>query len=245
MTKKLAIFGDSVMRGVIYDEKKGKYTFSTAINWKKIERVLNIGIDNHAKMGATIKDGKKRLDRYLSQNADADSVLIEFGGNDCDFDWDKVSKKKSKKHLPKVTPEVFKEHLIDMVSTIRSKGMHPILMTLPTLDAQKYFKWIVSKGRNADNILFFLGDVEHIYRFHELYNLAILEVSMEVGVDLIDIRKVFLENGDKLNELICLDGIHPSIFGEKLIVKSIIAKYQSLSTVIQPRLYNQPALTYN
>ena len=242
MTKKVAIFGDSVMRGVIYDDKKKKYTFSKAIDWKKIERVLDIDIDNHAKMGATIKDGKKRLDKYLANQPEAETIIIEYGGNDCDFDWDYVSQKKSKNHQPKVSPDVFKETLLIMIQQIRDKGIRPMLMTLPTLDAKKYFTWITSNGRNAENILYFLGDVAHIYRFHELYNLAIMEVSMETHVDVIDIRKVFLEHGT-LDELICEDGIHPSPYGEKLIVNDIIKKYKTMSTVVKSRLYNQPILT--
>ncbi len=245
MTKKLAIFGDSVLRGVIYDEKKQRYVFSKAIQWKKIEKSLNIDIDNHAKMGATIQDGNKRLKRYLENRPVADMILIEFGGNDCDFDWQKVAQKRSKKHLPKTPLHLFKETLLDMVFTIRAKGIQPMLMTLPTIDAKRYFNWITADGKNKKNILYFLGDVEHIYRFHEMYNLAIMEVSVEARVDLIDIRKVFLQNGDQLNELICHDGIHPSPYGEKLIVKDIIMRYQSMSTVTRQRLYNQPTFTYN
>ncbi len=244
MTKKIAIFGDSVLRGIIYDEKIKKHTFSKAIDWKRIERELNIEIDNHAKMGATIKDGKKRLDYYLENNPPADIVLMEFGGNDCDFDWQKVSEFKSKNHQPKVTPQIFKQTLIQMVNQIRAKNIKPILMTLPTIDARRYFDWITQNGRSADNILYFLGDVAHIYRFHELYNLAIMEVSIETQADLIDVRKVFLENG-KLDELICHDGIHPSPYGEKLIVEDIIMRYRTVSPTTKTKLYNRPTLTYN
>lgn len=245
MTKKIAIFGDSVMRGVIYDEKKQRYTFSKAIDWKKIERVLNIEIDNYAKMGATITDGMKRLDKYLESDPQADIVLIEFGGNDCDFDWQKVSESKSKNHQPKTTPQVFKETLMEMINKIRLKGMRPMLMTLPTIDSKRYFNWITADGKNKENILYFLGDIEHIYRFHELYNLAVMEASIEAHVDLIDIRKVFLENGDQLESLICHDGIHPSMLGEMMIVEDIIERYKNLSSNVQPRLYNQNILTYN
>lgn len=244
MKKKIAIFGDSVLRGVIYDEIKQKHTFSKAIDWQRIKNELNIEIQNYAKMGATILDGKKRLDQYLDGKPQADIVLIEFGGNDCDFDWQKVSDIQSKNHQPKVTPQVFKQTLRQMVDQLRIKRIKPILMTLPTIDARRYFNWITQYGRNTENILYFLGDIEHIYRFHELYNLAIMEVSIEAQVDLIDVRKVFLENG-KLNELICYDGIHPSPFGEELIVEHIISRYQAISPITKSKLYNRPVLTYN
>ena len=245
MIKKLAIFGDSVLRGVIYDDKKEKYTFSKAINWQKIEKALNIEIDNHAKMGATIIDGKKRLDRYLNQKPDANMILIEFGGNDCDFDWEKVSQKKSKKHQPKVMVDVFKQTLKTMIRDIRSKGIQPILMTLPTIDAKRYFAWISKNKKKVNNILYFLGDIDHIYRFHEMYNLAIIETSVELNVDMIDIRKVFLQKGDQLEKLICNDGIHPTVYAEKLVVKHIIQTYQQLPPAKQTKLYNQPVFTYN
>ena len=42
MKRNVAIFGDSILRGVILDEEKGRYKFSDHIDWASIEDKLNI-----------------------------------------------------------------------------------------------------------------------------------------------------------------------------------------------------------
>ena len=42
MKRNVAIFGDSILRGVIIDEENGKYKFSDHIDWEFIEDKLNI-----------------------------------------------------------------------------------------------------------------------------------------------------------------------------------------------------------
>ena len=34
---------------------------------------------------------KKKLESYIKKHEDIFAVVIEFGGNDCDFDWAKVA----------------------------------------------------------------------------------------------------------------------------------------------------------
>ncbi|MBE6830962.1 MAG: SGNH/GDSL hydrolase family protein [Ruminococcaceae bacterium] len=94
-----------------------------------------------------------------------------------------------------------------------------MLLSLPPIDAQRYFAWI-SRGLNAENILRFLGDIEYIYRWHEMYNLAVYRLAMDQGVPLIDISSAFLKTGN-FQDLICEDGIHPNENGHRLIGQTI------------------------
>ncbi len=220
--KKVAIFGDSVSKGVIYDPKLKKYTFGNGIDFKSIENRLNIKIDNYSKMGATITYGLDKLKAYLNQDPDVDIIVLEYGGNDSDFDWVEVSKNKSKDYQSKTPIDTYKKTLIEMIQLIKSKQIKPIVLTLPSINAKRYYKWISRLNINMKNVLFFLGDVEHIYRYHELYNVTILEVANQFNVEYIDIRKVFLKHSND-KELICQDGIHPTMHAEKLIVEDIIS----------------------
>ena len=61
-----------------------------------------------------------------------------------------------------------------------------------------------------------LGDIQHIYRWHERYNNAIIRVAMESKCQLIDIREAFLDK-KKYEEYLCVDGIHPNEKGHSLI----------------------------
>ena len=91
--------------------------------------------------------------------------------------------------------------------------IHAVILLLP---------WI-TKDLNAENILHWLGDVEHIYRWHEMYNLVVVRLAAVKHVPLIDIHKAFLESRDYLN-MYCEDGIHPNEAGHSLI-SNVIQKY--------------------
>ncbi len=219
--KHVAIFGDSVSKGVIYDQKLKRYTTGHGIDWHTIEQKLNIKIENYSRMGATITYGFEKLKKFLDTNPNVDTIVLEYGGNDCDYDWAKVAEVKSKDYLPNTTINQYRKTLQEMVKLIREKNIKPIILTLPSINAKKYYKWIGRNGLNMKNILYFLGDVEHIYRHHELYNVTLLEVAKAMDVETIDIRRVFLNNGNP-NQMICLDGIHPTMYAEGLIVEEII-----------------------
>ena len=98
-------------------------------------------------------------------------------------------------------------------------GGNPVLLTLPPIDAHRYFNWF-TQGENVENILQWLGDIDRIYRWHEMYNLAVCRVAMQEGVLLLDISSRFLERSH-YEELLCEDGIHPNEKGHELIFESL------------------------
>ncbi len=219
--KHVAIFGDSVSKGIIYDSKSKRYTTGHGIDWNAIEEQLHIKIDNHSRFGATITYGYEKLKTYLDSNPLVDVIVLEYGGNDCDFDWKKVAAVKSRNYQPNTPINEYKKTLMDMIKLIQSKNIKPILLTLPTINSKKYYKWIARNVFDMKNVLYFLGDVEHIYRHHELYNVTLLEVAKALNVETIDIRRVFLDT-EHPNKMICLDGIHPTVYAEQLIVRYVI-----------------------
>jgi len=223
--KNVAIFGDSILRGVMIDNITKKYVFSKSIDWKGIEKELNIKISNFSKMGSTIKYGYSKLDNYLKNNPDADVIILEFGGNDSDYDWIKVASEKSEKHTSKTSMCDFEKILNDMLDLIIQEDIKPIMMTLPPIHSTRYFDWLTRNGINKESILNFLVDKEVIYRRQELFNAKIVEIANKRSIELVDIRSRFLASDDFLN-LICEDGIHPNEIGENLIVQCFIEKFQ-------------------
>jgi lysophospholipase L1-like esterase len=56
-----------------------------------LKSTINGYIKNISKFGDTLLKGAQKLREYLSKNK-SDVVIIEFGGNDCDFYWEEISK---------------------------------------------------------------------------------------------------------------------------------------------------------
>ena len=55
--REIVLWGDSIMRGVVYDEAKQKYSLASP-NWAEAaSRVLGIPLRNRARMGCTVDKG--------------------------------------------------------------------------------------------------------------------------------------------------------------------------------------------
>lgn len=234
MTQSICVFGDSVSKGVVFDSALKKYMIIKDSFLHLLERAANVMVSNYSKFGCTVTKGWEILQKHQNELSKYDYTVLEFGGNDCDYDWAKISAEPEAFHLPKTPVADFAEKYSGMVTEVKTCGGNPVLLSLPPIDAKRYFEW-VSRGLNADNILRYLGDVEHIYRWHEMYNLAVCRVALERQVPLIDISSVFLQTGN-YQKFICEDGIHPNEMGHKLIEKAI-AQYalEPKNNLLKPR----------
>lgn len=212
----ISLWGDSIGKGVIYDEVRGRYAILKESCVNLLAGKLNCRIENHAVMGATAQDGMKRMnDAFLKKDGVA---VLEFGGNDCDMPWKEISLSPRGAHRPKATVDEFEEALTALVHRVNDADMKAVLVTPPPLDAERYFAW-VSRGLNADAILDFLGDVQHIYRWQERYAAAVRDVAMNTGSRLLDLRDAFLDVRC-ISDYYCLDGIHPNARGHELLART-------------------------
>lgn len=217
---KLCVFGDSIMKGVIYDGAKKKYSMLKDSFANSVSKIFSFSTDNFAKFGCTVTKGLEIAQKHISDIENSDYVALEFGGNDSDFNWEDISDKPDAMHHPKTTIKEYENNYMDLISTVKSAGGQPLVLNLPPLDAQKYFNWII-KGLNKENILKWLGgSEEYIYRWHEMYNMSLCKLTNKTNVPLIDIRSIFLEKHD-YKSYFCIDGIHPNEQGHALIVQAI------------------------
>lgn len=212
----ISLWGDSIGKGVIYDEIRGRYAILKENCVSLISRALSCPIENHAVMGATASQGVAKMrDDFLHEGGLA---VIEFGGNDCDMPWKEISEAPERDHQPKATVPEFTRSLHTLVDKVRSAGMEAMLVTPPPLDAERYFAW-VTRGLNADVVLEWLGDVQHIYRWQERYAVAVRDVAAQTGSRLLDLRDAFLDVRS-LSEYFCIDGIHPNAKGHELLART-------------------------
>ena len=213
----ISLWGDSIGKGVIYDEVRGRYAILKENCVNLLSKKLNCPIENHAVMGATASQGVQRMnDAFLHEGGLA---VIEFGGNDCDMPWKEISEAPEQDHQPRATVEEFTRSLNTLVGRVRAAGMEAMLVTPPPLDAERYFNW-VSRGLNAGAILSWLGDVQHIYRWQERYAVAVRDVAARTGCRLLDLRDAFLDVRS-LSDYFCVDGIHPNARGHELLAKTV------------------------
>lgn len=216
LLKSIGVWGDSLLQGVVLDEKQGRYSIIEDNCAVTIAKKIGITIRNNSRFGCTAPKGLKSLNRALESDAEFSAAIIEFGGNDCDFKWEEVAATPDSEHIPRTTLEEFSACYTDMVSALKAKNITPVLVTLPPLDAERYFDWITRGGLSREAILHWLGDVQHIYRWHERYNNAVASMARKLSCNLIDVRDAFLSVKD-YQKYLCADGIHPNRDGHKLM----------------------------
>jgi acyl-CoA thioesterase-1 len=87
----ISIWGDSVLRGVVYDDNAGKYVFLQNSCIPETAKNFNITYVNNSKYGMTAPKALERMKKNLEESdIKPDFALIELGGNDCDFNWNTV-----------------------------------------------------------------------------------------------------------------------------------------------------------
>ncbi len=218
MRDKLYVYGDSLMKATVPDENF-HYHFHID-EWMEQEPSPAVEVVNRARMGATIRKGQALVARDLERGAQGRWALIGYGGNDCDFDWGAVAEKPDGEHHPKTELPEFLHILKETAAALLQKGIQPVLMTLPPIDAQRYLDFICRRGLDRSRILHWLGDCQMIYRYQELYSDSVAQLAMAEGLPLIGVRQAFL--GDRTCAgMIAADGIHLTMEGYRRLYGTI------------------------
>ncbi len=219
--KKIAIWGDSVLKGVVLEEGKDRYSLLKDSSIELIKREYNLMIKNNSKFGLTVTKAMRLMDKSLSKGDHPNYVLVELGGNDCDYNWKEISENPDKEYYPNTPLPKFIESINTIIEKFRSNGIEPILTNLPPLSSQKYFDWFGKNGLNTDNIKKWMGNIDRIYRHQETYSLALMDIANKQKCDLIDIRTpIILE--ENTDDFICEDGIHPNEKAHKLMAHTFM-----------------------
>lgn len=200
--KRVILFGDSIFKGVVYDAESGRYRLSHT-------RVSVEGADvlNCSKMGATIETGLEIIRRRLPEITPEDVCVLEYGGNDCNYNWKEISERPDTGHLCAVPPERFAALYAEAVELLKSTGAKIAVSTLAPISAPKFFDYI-SRGLDARNILHWLGDVERLSRWQASYSAAVEKIAASLSVSLLPVRNA-VDSPDWC-DLVCADGIHPT-----------------------------------
>lgn len=217
MPKKTAIiFGDSIMKCTVYEG--GRYR--SCYNEVFLPRMegLDIALDNRSRFGCTAGRGLGLIQKAIAAGERPDYALVEYGGNDCNFDWPAVGREPDYPHQPVTSLSDFEATMGECVALLRGAGITPVLMSLPPIDSDKYYEYIISKGVDRASLLRFLGSPLSIYRYQELYSDAISKLARAEDLPFVDVRSAFLRCiGSPFDHLISGDGLHPTEKGYEIV----------------------------
>jgi len=217
----IVAYGDSITKGIIYDDKKSRYATLKENFTSIVENKIKGPVYNAGKFGNTIMRGALKMYNDVIKKS-PDIVLVEFGGNDCDYKWDEIAKNPEMEYKPNTDICTFRETLLSMIDTLKNNHILPVLLTLPPLDPLKYFNWISKEDSTSEkNILHWLGTKDRLFTWHNSYSKMITQVAKETGTVLIDVRSEFLKYTD-YTQFLCKDGIHPNVEGQSLIATVIL-----------------------
>ncbi|MDP4133620.1 MAG: SGNH/GDSL hydrolase family protein [Bacillota bacterium] len=219
----ICVFGDSIGKGVVLQPETSHYKI-IKMNLEELLRRKDINIKNYSMFGCTVSKGLSIIKRHTNELMGYKTVFLEWGGNDCDFEWSEIADNPEKEHIAKTPLAEFGALYKEAIDEIRSNGGNPTILTLPPLEPNRYFNW-VSRGINKDNILKWLGNVDMIYRWQEMYNIEAMLLAAKMAVPIIDIRSAFLKCNN-YRDFLCLDGIHPNKDGHELIYRTIAKQCQ-------------------
>lgn len=223
---KLVALGDSIIKGVLVQSEgeRSRYSLADKSIVECCAEKLGGESLNLGKMGCTIEAGERILDRYLDKMSGAQYVLLEYGGNDSDYNWQEIAEAPEKEHFPRTRLEVFEQVYERVINKIKEMGAIPLVLSLPPMDAERYFAFFSQKweeGFRANVMRWLGGSTNTIMSGHELYNLATMRVAQRTGTQWIDVTSELLKDHN-YRAYLCDDGIHPNERGQRMIAEAVL-----------------------
>lgn len=219
--QQIEVYGDSILKGVM--NVGGKYRI---FHGTLEERLADeqITLTRHCRMGSTVSDALVRMEKdFDAQSPAGKTVLLEFGGNDSDFDWKDVAQNPEGSFLPHTPPAAFENTYERAVRLVRARGGSPVVSAIIPIDADKYLDFL-GRYYSKENILRWLGDASALYRWQENYARSVERIAARLCVPVIDIRDAFLRSR-KYASLFSDDGIHPTEEGHRLIEDTVVGYF--------------------
>lgn len=228
--KTFTVIGDSIPKGIITKDNQISLAKQNAVDI--VQDYYKVTINNFSFYGQTLKRiySKNLLDQLIKslKHENNNYVIFSIGGNDADYNWQKVAEEPNKKQEPITPIKEFKKILQKSITKLKNNNINVIITTMIPMDSTRYFENVISKKADKEKILSFLKqDLSNITRQHERYNMALVELAILNNCPIIDIRSQFLLNKNYRNYL-CKDGIHPNEKGYKKIGSYIIKLTQSI-----------------
>lgn len=216
---KITVFGDSILKGVVTNPGSDKiFEITENDSLSLAQKVLGFELDNRSIYGNIISKAQVKFNKWIEKGETSDICIIEFGGNDCDYDWAPISENPDGEYQQKTPLDDYLRIHEQMVNVCKDHNITPVIMTMPPLVHERWLE-TVSKGMNKENVLKFIGgNSDKLYRNHEIYNAKLTEFAYTHGVKLVDMRTAMLQTPN-YRDYMCMDGIHPNEAGYEVLSK--------------------------
>lgn len=226
----LRIIGDSILKGIQPDMESGRYE---TVNKIDFEGATGMAVENFSKFGCTVVKGFEFAKKLFTKDPNCSYVLMDFGGNDSDYDWSAISSDPSSEKAvygPRTDPALFLSTYSDLVDYVCSYGCTPVLMTLAPIVPHRYLSWVCKKqGLEFSNIMDWLGqDISRVSRTQRAYSDIVCALAAFKNIRCIDINRAFRDTGTP-ESYMSADGIHPNDAGQSLIHDCIRQSFSTLS----------------
>lgn len=220
MGKNVVLLGDSIGRGVVLVNER--YTLLKEGVAELCAEKLGLNLQNFSKMGSTVERGQQVLAQREAAIAAADITVLEFGGNDSDFCWQEIAERPMDSHEPRTPIARFVDVYRSMIQRVRALGSRPVMISLPLMDGERFmnFQTRDMTAQERQNVYDWLGHVERVRNYHDMYNLELFRLAAAERVPLVDITTPFLLSHDYQSNL-CADGIHPNAAGHRMMAEWI------------------------
>jgi Lysophospholipase L1 and related esterases len=225
---RIICFGDSVTRGVTFT--KGRFRLVRENYPALLQKLL--GDQDEVVNKGVFNDNSDLLMERLDKDViklHPDLVLINIGGNDCNFHWDQVALLPEEEHVPIVPLNRYLENIQNMVRKISDAGAVPVVMSLLPLDPVRYYHALMEHySHSLGHWISCCGGIEH---WHGMYNRSLKQMVQRLGILSLDIRTAFKTKGD-ISELINDDGLHPTAKGYKVMAQIIFSSIPDLKRAV-------------
>jgi lysophospholipase L1-like esterase len=216
--ERIEVLGDSILKGIQVNPENKRYYTKNDFNINKLSSMYSLTITNDSRFGCTVTKGSQLISKKLEKGMAFDAIVMDFGGNDCDYKWEEIAANPSGDFKPNTPLDLFVAEYTKLIKTIKNNHIVPILTTLPPLEPQRFFDWWC-QNLNKENVMKWLGSIKTIYNHQAMYSSCVEEIARKENVPLVDIRSAFLKN-DHVENLICEDGTHPNSNGQKVITEA-------------------------
>jgi lysophospholipase L1-like esterase len=213
----IVCLGDSITKGRVWLE--GLRPKITRDNYPSLlarllpgAEVVNAGLTNDTSAGMLARFETDVAPRH------PDVVVLECGGNDCNFRWDEVAANPGAPHLPVVPEAQFVANLRALIGRVRALGAVPVLATIPPLDSVRFYAFL-DRGYGSA-IAQFICRAGGLYEWQEMYSRRIEAVGKAEGVAVAPVRQAFLATPD-FRAYMSEDGIHPNEEGYRLVTRAV------------------------
>ena len=160
-----------------------------------------------------------------------DKTFIIQPESGLDFNWSEIASNPNAHHDPKLSLVAYKALYTNKIAQVRAQGMEPVLVSLPIMDADRYFAFI-TRGMTTQerkNLLFWLGgNTERLRNIHALYNLSLFRLAALQCIHIVDITSPMLERAH-VEQLLERDGVTLSERGQALVDNELASLASRLS----------------